>query len=676
MQVPRTLSACLQALCVFLFAALLSLSAHAAPAPFVADCLGKGAVPIDGAWQFHLGDNSAWAQPAINDATGQNGWESIQANAPWGTQSHPNQTGYAWYRRHIHIEPAPGASPDVALLIPAIDDLYELYWNGVRVGGLGSFPPHFDYQYLVPAQTYGLGPIRDGVLAVRVLKIPFSSTDDGTSGGFEEAPVLGSPQAIAQWKDSLDYQWLRKSQFRFGLTWLYVLTSFLSLVAWLRDRKQWLLFWLAAYTFMPLLEVVLTGVRLPISGIWMTFLTQTSIQVRELCQWFLLVYLLQLEDSARLLRVLRIAAWVTTIAGVVDGGLGFILMRIPEPVFTWTDALLTAFILPVEIVPAVLVLIALFRRKQLDTARWLVAAFACTLASWYSLSNVTYQGVRYTHWTLSQRMGAPLLSFLGNQVPMQGILRTLLFASIVYAVIRYAVEYRRRQATLEQEYQNARELQQILVPETLPQIPGFRLTTAYRPAQEVGGDFFQIIPLEGEYTGSTMIVLGDVSGKGLKAAMTVSLIVGVIRTLADISPSPAQMLAGLNRRLYARLEGGFATCIALRLDPDGRCTLATAGHPSPVLNHHELPLPGALPLGILADTTYDETPRQLHPGDHLALYTDGLLEARNAAGELYGFERLTILFSDQASAEQASAAAAAFGQDDDVTVLTLTCTMA
>jgi hypothetical protein len=672
MQGPRTLSAWLQAFCVLLSAVLLSLPAHAAP--FVADCLGKGAVPVDGAWQFHMGDDLSWAQPGVEDSTGQNGWESIQVDTPWGAQTHANQTGYAWYRRHIHIAPAPGASPDVALLIPAIDDLYELYWNGVRVGGSGSFPPHFDYQFGIPAQTYGLGPIRDGVLAVRVLKIPDVSTDDGTAGGFEGAPHIGSPDAIARLKDSLDYHWLRSQQFRFGLTWLYVLTSFLSFMAWLRDRKQRLLFWLAAYTFMPLLEVLGTGIRLRVSGVWLTMLVQTAIQIREVCQWFLLVYLLQLEESPRLLRFLRISAWMTTIAGMVDGGLTFLILQVPDRLLIWADAALTAVILPVEILPAVLVLIALFRRKRLDAARWTVAIFACALATWYSISNVALQGDRYTHWTLAQRMGTPMLSFFGNQVPVQGVLRTLLFASIVYAVIRYAAEYRRRQASLEQEYQNARELQQILVPEALPEIPGFRLTSAYRPAQEVGGDFFQIIPLEGEHSGSTIIVLGDVSGKGLKAAMTVSMIVGAVRTLADASASPARILEGLNRRLYGRLEGGFATCVALRLDSNGLCTLATAGHPAPVLNREELPLPGALPLAILPHNVYEEFPQQLRPGDHLALYTDGLLEARNASGELYGFERLTILFGNQASAEQASAEAVAFGQDDDVTVLTLTCT--
>jgi hypothetical protein len=428
------------------------------------------------------------------------------------------------------------------LLIPAIDDVYEIYWNGVRVGGLGSFPPHLEFFGFVPAQTYGLGPMRDGVLAVRVLKLPFNSTDDGKAGGLEGAPSIGSPVAIAQLKDSLDYQWLRGTQFRFGLTWLYVLTSFLSMVAWLRDRKQKLLFWLAMYTFMPLLELLWQGLRLPIPGASLTMVTQAAIQIREFSQWFLLVYLLQLDDSPRLLRFLRVTAWISTIAGALDGALSYLLTSVPDAFVVWADALLTVIILPVEILPAFLVLLALYRRKRLDVARWLVVIFALTLAVWYSTGNLLDQGARFTHWGAGQRMNEPLISLFGSQIPLQGILRTLLFASLVYAVIRYAAEYRRRQATMEQEYQNARELQQILVPETLPDIPGFRLASAYRPAQEVGGDFFQIIPLPGEHAGSTLIVLGDVSGKGLKAAMTVSMIVGAVRTLAEASSSPASIL--------------------------------------------------------------------------------------------------------------------------------------
>jgi serine phosphatase RsbU (regulator of sigma subunit) len=245
----------------------------------------------------------------------------------------------------------------------------------------------------------------------------------------------------------------------------------------------------------------------------------------------------------------------------------------------------------------------------------------------------------------------------------------LLFFSIVYAVYRFSVENMRRKNALEQEFKSARELQQALIPEVLPPVPGFALTSTYRPAFEVGGDFFQIIPLEDS---STLILLGDVSGKGLKAAMTVSLIVGAARMLAEFSSSPAEILAGLNRRLFGRLQGGFATCIALRLQCDGSCVISSAGHPAPFLNDQEAIIPGALPLGLFPSAAYEEATLSLRPGDHLALYTDGLLEARSSSGELYSFDRLKTLFAACPTAVQATDAAIAFGQDDDITVLILT----
>ena len=116
-----------------------------ATAALTIEGLGKGVAPLDGLWQFHLGDDPAWAAPGIDDATGHDGWEQLTAAAPWGTQGHAGYTGYAWYRRQLNVTPAPGASPDVTLLIPAIDDVYELFWNGVPVGQLGSFPPRVDF---------------------------------------------------------------------------------------------------------------------------------------------------------------------------------------------------------------------------------------------------------------------------------------------------------------------------------------------------------------------------------------------------------------------------------------------------------------------------------------------------------------------------------------------------
>jgi serine phosphatase RsbU (regulator of sigma subunit) len=318
------------------------------------------------------------------------------------------------------------------------------------------------------------------------------------------------------------------------------------------------------------------------------------------------------------------------------------------------------------------VLVARALRKRLDPARWLVAITA-VIAEMISVVRIAVQqGSRYTHWTLGEKIGAPIFTVNGNVFTAQTIANTLLLLAIIYAVYRYLQESSRRQSTLEEEFKSARELQQVLIPENLPALPGFAMTSAYKPAQEVGGDFFQIIPLDGEFAGSTLILLGDVSGKGLRAAMTVSLIVGAVRTLARFAPSPAEVLAELNQRLFGRLQGGFATCLALRVSADGSCVMASAGHPAPFLNKQEVKLPGALPLGIMPEASYEEMTIALREGDHFALYTDGLLEARSANGEIFSFERLDALFATHPDAAKASATAVDFGQDDDITVLTLT----
>jgi serine phosphatase RsbU (regulator of sigma subunit) len=168
---------------------------------------------------------------------------------------------------------------------------------------------------------------------------------------------------------------------------------------------------------------------------------------------------------------------------------------------------------------------------------------------------------------------------------------------------------------------------------------------------------------------SILIVIGDVSGKGLKAAMTVSLIVGTLRTLIDYTQEPTEILQGMNRRLFGRVQDGFATCVVLRLKPNGEATIANAGHLAPFRDGEELPLRGSLPLGLSEDVAYEELVFRLHEGETLTLYTDGIVEARNATGELFGFERAQMLTQERQPAEQIVAAACAFGQEDDITVL-------
>ena len=647
--------------------------ASAAPAAhtLVLDGLGKGTAPLDGPWQFHLGDDPAWANPSFDDS----GWEQLTADKTWGAQGHPSYQGYAWYRRSISITPAPGASSDVALLIPAIDDVYEIYWNGQLVGQFGRMPPHLVVYTLVPPQTYGLGPIRSGVLAIRVWKTVLASNDPDNLGGFESTPLIGSPGAIAAAKAGMDYHWMRGHQFTFGLDSLYTLVALLSFFGWMRDRKQRLLFWLTLYTLSPIIALVVVGLRLPYPADMQQFLTQLSIEVRETALWFLLLWLLDLHGFRKLVRFTSVAAIVSLAAGTLDGLLAFTYPALfTGPQTQIIDAVLTACILPFEGLPVLLVAWALLSRRQLDSGRWLVACFAAFGGLLYWIDNVSVQGVRFTHWPLAEKLESTIFSVNGNPFNLTLVWRTLLFVSIVYAVIVNVIASRRRQIALEQEIQNARELQQVLVPEHLPALAGFTLTSAYKPAQEVGGDFFQIIPLETDKAGggSTLIVLGDVSGKGLRAAMAVSMIVGAVRTLAETTSSPAQILSGLNRRLSGRLQGGFATAIALRLDRDGSCTLACAGHPAPFVNDQEMTFPGALPLGLTPTAVFEETRLKLSERDRLALYTDGLLEARSQSGELYSFDRLKTLFASQPTAEQAAQAAVNFGQDDDITVLTLT----
>ena len=185
------------------------------------------------------------------------------------------------------------------------------------------------------------------------------------------------------------------------------------------------------------------------------------------------------------------------------------------------------------------------------------------------------------------------------------ILELALLLFLVTRTVRIAQDRNR----IASEFEAARSLQHLLIPDELPQIPGLTIATAYHPAQEVGGDFFQIVTLP---TRDTLILLGDVAGKGLAAAMTVSLLVGAIRTLAEHTQSPAEILAGLNRRLLNR-GSGFTTCLILRISPAGTLTLANAGHIPPYLNGHELPTIPSLPLGLDPDAAFKDQSHRLTP---------------------------------------------------------------
>jgi len=631
--------------------------------------LGKGTLALDGPWQFHLGDNPDWSAPNFDDSS----WEQIRGDQPWGMQGHFAYTGFAWYRIHLAVATAPDMKSGFTLLMPRVNDAYQLYWNGALIGQYGKLPPHASWPAFPNSQIFELPSGLSGNLAIRVWSAPPGSDASGRAGGLTSSPVIGDPDSVAAILASRDLDRLRAGLYLVGLSFLTFFVGCVAFVMWLRRRSERFLLWFAIFTAAAPVWNIVAAIGIPFTALSVEVLNQPLWALENIALWFLLISLLRLESETRLVAWVRVMAIFKLTADCLDGLviLSFPLVGFsPNVAVLWTDGILTAIGTVFGVVP--LVIVAVGMRRKLDPARWAVAISALISQMISVVISASQQGERFTHWTLGRILNQPLFTLYGMDFNIQILASTALFLSVLYAVYRFSVENRRRQATLEQEFQNARELQQVLIPETIPQIPGYTLTSAYKPALEVGGDFFQIVPLERKFAGSTLVVLGDVSGKGLKAAMAVSLIVGVIRTLAESTDSPAEILAGIGRRLFGRLQGGFTTCIALRLDPDGQCTLAAAGHLPPFLNNREIDLPSALPLGLALSISYEERTIALGIDDRLALYTDGLLEARNQTGELYGFERLKVLFAAAPTAAEATEAAVAFGQDDDITVLTLT----
>jgi hypothetical protein len=246
------------------------------------------------------------------------------------------------------------------------------------------------------------------------------------------------------------------------------------------------------------------------------------------------------------------------------------------------------------------------------------------------------------------------------------------YTGFVYVSVSEGRRYARTQmekASLESEMAAAREVQRLMVPEDLPPVFGYAVESVYRPAAEVGGDFFQVISLK---SGRSLVVIGDVSGKGLRAAMIVSMIVGMLSAISGFTEEPAEILDELNRRLCGRTHGGFATCLAVRLEEEGRMVLANAGHPPPYLNGRELPFAGSMPLGLDETATYEQTSLEMVAGDVAVLLTDGVVEAQNEQRELLGFLRVERLLLEGSSAKVVADTAQEHGQNDDLTVIGIT----
>jgi phosphoserine phosphatase RsbU/P len=269
-----------------------------------------------------------------------------------------------------------------------------------------------------------------------------------------------------------------------------------------------------------------------------------------------------------------------------------------------------------------------------------------------------------------------LNAFRPQQLKILQTLCSYIAVAVQNARLFQQVQHEREEMT--RDALEARTIQQALLPKSSPYIPGFAVSGLSVPAGAVGGDWFDFIPMK---EGCWGLALADVSGKGTAAALLMAATRGVLRTLAEASCTPSEVLSKLNRLLVEDLPPArFVTMVFAVLDPAERTlTLASAGHLQPLLVHGEearfLDTEMGLPLG-LALGEYSETEIELKPGCRVVFYSDGITEAANPDEEEYGQLRLKEHLlqpgtSGESLLEDVRSFANGFGLHDDATVITV-----
>jgi hypothetical protein len=614
-------------------------------------------VSLDRLWRFHTGDDPRWADPSFDDST----WSLIRSDKNWDEQGYKNYTGTAWYRLKVHI---PANQPALSLYVLDVNTNYEVYMDGQLAGTFGSMPPHGRPIFQIPvtfpvphpSQAHSL------TLAMRVWMPPGIPGVPG--GGLQPGMVLGATGLIAEHAAAESHNRVWRFDSTLFLSLLEILGGNAALALFLIRRKQFEYLWfglfLLAYATFQFLIVSTNFHAVSLRSVQLVALMVVFAMGGSLLAFFYSMFrarpsrLFWIAVSGLLLTLLGAIAFAAHLLSLNTTSILQLVLAVPTQI--WVLRLL--FIRVRQRDPdARLLLLPILIYEVINNSFLIVVP--ANLLGLKSVSNAwLYTKVPF-YFPVSLPNVADILFLIA------------MFAILIHRFARSAQHQERFAAELEA----ARIVQQILIPEALPALPGFAIQTAYLPAGSVGGDFFQILPLP---ENSLLIAIGDVSGKGLPAAMTVSLLVGTLRTVIDYTQAPGEILAALNTRMVHRSNGGFTTCLVLRADPhpDGSATvtLANAGHLGPYLDGVELPVHNGLPLGILTTAVYGEITQSLAVGQQLTLLTDGVVEARtkplrNKPSELFGFARTATLSTQSAS--HIAETAQKFGQDDDITVLTL-----
>jgi phosphoserine phosphatase RsbU/P len=599
---------------------------------------------------WHSGDNPAWVAPNLDDA----GWRPY---TEWKLNTHQPRS---WVRCHADLS-ALGGMQHPALQV-SLYAAYQLYVDGALIGSAGDirsgrFSMNTIRSFALPAAALHPATIALRVTSRLVDLLPADALPPlELSAG--SASALRDRRARRLLAQSTPHLFLAASFSFIGVAGLILFGLFLSE----RDRREYLL---------------LSVMSVSLAGIYLDYLLAAA-----LVPFSCTAYLSMFAGSALALAISRPVFC-------------FVLAQRRVPAIFWILIALGCILYVAAgagaFLPAAPALrLTVFRRRDLIAL--------CNLALAASSTAPFFAFWPYTRLTRRMRSLAGLCLVLGASVIVLHAVFSTAWGSLpgipdlasrwgpvvseVEACIMFCVlaalfallfrEHRQtaeERATLAGEMQAAREIQRMIAPATVEPAPGLHIEVAFRPMREVGGDFYSCRILPGD---RQRILIGDVSGKGAAAAMTAAVLLGASQRREN--ESPAALLRHLNFVMADLHVSGFATCLCAELSAAGSLTLANAGHLPPYRNGEEVRLPPGLPLGITADAEYTETALPLAPHDALTFLSDGVVEARNDSGELFGFERTRAISAN--SAEAIAAAAQAFGQEDDITVLSLTFTAA
>jgi hypothetical protein len=662
-----------------------SAATQQAPAPAggaVQITLGQSVVPLNGPWKFTIGDSPVdpatqaplWAEPGFDDSA----WEKVDltpakgavdpisgqaAYVPgWTARGHAGHWGYAWYRVRVQVQGRP--DDKLALAGPSdVDDAYQAFDDGKLVGTFGDFSGSRPTFYFSQPMMFELSqPVGENtgdskqVVSFRVWMHPDTLLQNDQAGGFHTAPLLGESDAVAA-QYQMRWDGLKRAYAGVLIEALvFSLLCVLALSLMLFDRSDPVYLWIGT-----LLLLIAIYRFTAIAGAWTQSVSaNTSLVVQQVifsalisAGWVMVWRVwFQLRSQPWIPRILPILVVLLMLSNSLYQNLFFTFVPLPVG---------RAFEYVAVVIRAVVVLLMLLTVFEGIRERG--------LEGWVALPAVLLAGISEFY---SELQSLHILEFwfpFGVQITMRQATNLLLVAVLAVLLLRRLLLSMREQRRMALDVKQAQEVQQVILPEARAVLPGFVVESEYRPARDVGGDFFQIIPHRSD--GSLLIVAGDVTGKGLKAGMLVALLVGAIRSTTEWSRDPLIILQALNRRLIGRGEA-HATCLALLIAADGEITLANAGHMPPYLNGEPVAMEGALPLGMMEGAEFSVMSFTLADGDKLVLVSDGIAEATDADGQLFGFERVHELLRTGKSASEVAGAAQRFGQEDDISVIAVT----